>query len=123
MTNREFFNAISANETLSDEIRTHADERLAALDRQIAARKAAASSKPSKTALENAPLMEQVVEFLSQQPEPTPAAGIAAALDMTTAKVASLCKSLVAAGRVNKVEVKIPKKGKTNCYEVAEQDE
>lgn len=120
MTNREFFNAISANTTLSDDIRAHADERLAALDRQLAARKEKASSKPSKTALENAPLMDKVVEFLSAQSEPMPAADIAAALDMTTAKVASLCKALVAAERVEKVEVKIPKKGKTNCYAVAQ---
>ena len=60
MTNREFLTVV-ANAEVSAEVKEFALESLAKMD----ARNAKRSSKPSKTALANAPLKEAILAFRS----------------------------------------------------------
>lgn len=124
MTTREFLTAIATSEDIANiapELTEEAGVRIAKLDAANAARKAKASSKPSKTALENEPIKAAILAHLADMTEPLSAAELADALDITTAKAASLCGKMVKEGVLERTEVKIPKKGKTNKYSVAQQ--
>ena len=117
MTNREFLTAIASNTSLDSALTDFATEQIAKMDARNEARKA--SSKPSKTAIANEPIKASIMEFLSQQSEPTIACTIAEGVGISTAKASSLLRQLVESGKVVKSEVKIPKKGKTAAYAVA----
>lgn len=124
MTTREFLTAIATSEDIANiapELTEEAGVRIAKLDAANAARKAKASSKPSKTALENEPIKAAILAHLAEVTEPLSAAELGEALDITTAKAASLCGKMVKEGVLERTEVKIPKKGKTNKYSVAQQ--
>lgn len=90
MTNREFLNAVMAIENVSADVKAHAENEIAKLD----ARNAKRASQPSKTAVANAPLIEAVREYLATATEPKCSAEIAAALEMTSNKVAALLKNI-----------------------------
>lgn len=125
MTTREFLTAIATSEDIANiapELTEEAGVRIAKLDAANAARKAKASSKPSKTALENEPIKAAILAHLADMTEPLSAAELSEALDITTAKAASLCGKMVKEGVLERTEVKVPKKGKTNKYSVAEHD-
>lgn len=124
MTTREFLTAIATSEDIANiapELTEEAGVRIAKLDAANAARKAKASSKPSKTALENEPIKAAILAHLAEVTEPLSAAELGEALNITTAKAASLCGKMVKEGVLERTEVKIPKKGKTNKYSVAQQ--
>lgn len=124
MTTREFLTAIATSEDIANfapELTEEAGVRIAKLDAANAARKAKASSKPSKTALENEPIKAAILSHLANMTEPLSAAELAEALDITTAKAASLCGKMVKEGVLERTEVKVPKKGKTNKYSVVRQ--
>lgn len=111
MTNREFLNAIVANETLAEEIRTHAEAEIAKMDAANEKRK----NKVSKKAEENAPLIETIVnEILGT--EPVTASDVAATLGVSVQKASSLLRAIATAGNANVTEVKIPKKGTQKGY-------
>lgn len=104
MTNREFYNAI-INSEVSADLKAHAENEIAKLD----ARNAKRASTPSKTAVANAPLIEAVREYLASATEPMCSAEIAAALEMTSNKVAALLKNIeveVSEKHYNKRKVK-----------------
>ena len=111
MTNREFYNAI-ANGAMSDEIKAFANEAIVKLDERNAKR----SSKPSKTSIENAPIKESIMEFISNRHEFCIAGAIAEALEISTSKASALCRQLVADGKLVEKEVKVPKLGKRKAY-------
>ena len=110
MTTREFLTAI-VDANLSDELTQFATEGLAKLDKRNAAR----SSKPSKTAVANAPIKEAIVAFLDDHGQAI-AAEVATGVDITPPKASALCVQLVKEGRIGSVDVKIPKKGKVKAY-------
>ena len=111
MTNREFLNAIATNETLAEEIRTHAEAEIAKMDAANEKRK----NKVSKKAEENAPLIETIVnEILGT--EPVTASDVAATLGVSVQKASSLLRTIAAAGNANVTDVKIPKKGTQKGY-------
>lgn len=113
MTNREFFEAIvSAN--VSDELTVFAQEAIAKLDKRNASR----SSKPSKTAIANAPVKEAILAFLEEHGEAV-ASDVATACEISTQKASSLCRQLVEEEKVTSYEVKIPKRGKVKAYRLA----
>ena len=87
MTMREFFTAITSNE-ITDEVIEKAIAELEKLD----ARNEKRASKLSKTAEANVPLITKLEEYLEGK-EPMIASDIAAALEMTPNKVASLAKA------------------------------
>ena len=63
MTNREFYQTVATG-TINEEVITKANELIAKMDAQNAARR----EKVSKKALENAPLVEQVISMLGTEP-------------------------------------------------------
>lgn len=117
MTNREFLTNV-ANGTINDEIKAHAAEAIAKLDEANAKRKEkkAENAKPSKAALENAPLVDAAVEFLGT--ETKIAADIAVALGVSIPKANAVMKQAVAEGKVTVEKIKVPKKGEVNAYTV-----
>lgn len=113
MTNREFFNAI-INANLSDELTQFATDAIAKMDKRNAVR----SSKPSKTAIANAPIKAAILAFIADHPKAL-AADVATGVDITPAKASGLCVQLVKEGELTSEDIKIPKKGKVKGYTLA----
>jgi ribosomal protein S25 len=114
MTNREFLTAIASNTTIPAELVEYATDRLAKMDATNEARK----NKPSKTAIENAPLMEQIAtEILGT--EAVTASAVAETLGVSTQKASALLRALVADGRAVATEVKVAGKGAQKAYTLA----
>ena len=108
MTNREFYQTVATG-TINGEVITKANELIAKMDAQNAARR----EKVSKKALENAPLVEQVISMLGT--EPLTATDIAAALEVSPQKASALARIAVAQGAAASLDVKGPK-GKCKGY-------
>ena len=87
MTMRELLNAVIANE-ITDDVIEKATSELKKLDERNEKR----TSKPSKTAEANVPLIAKLEGYLKDK-KPMIASDIAAALEMTPNKVASLAKA------------------------------
>ena len=123
MTNREFYTAISANETLSEDIRNHATEQIAKLDATAEKRKGKVSAKDQAKRDENAALATRIAaEILGT--EPKTATDIAAALtemlgeEVKVQKASYLARLAVTNGLAAQTEVKIPSKGTQKAYTV-----
>ncbi len=121
MTNREFYTAIAANETLTEEIRNHATEQIAKLDATAEKRKGKVSAKDQEKRDANAALAARVAaEILTT--EAKTATDIAAALtemlgeEVKVQKASYLAREAVKLGLANATEVKIPKKGTQKAY-------
>lgn len=114
MTNREFLNAV-INAGVSDEVTDFAIASIEKMDKRNADR----SSKPSKKALENAPIKEAIVAFLGTNGEAI-AADIATGVAIKPAQASALCVQLVKDGRLTSRDFKVPKKGKVKAYSLAE---
>ena len=112
MTNREFFTAITESE-VSDELKDFAAAAIAKLDTRNKTR----ATKPSKTAIANAPIKEAIVAYLRENGQTT-AAALATALGITTAKASALATQLKKEGLVTTSTVKVKGKGKVNGYSV-----
>lgn len=113
MTNREFYTAISEGK-LTDEIKEFAVASLEKLD----ARNATRNSKPSKTQLENAPIKEALLKYLTENDGQFTEGDLGTALDITHNKAGALARQLVAEGKVASAEVKIAKVGKRKVYSI-----
>ena len=111
MTNREFLTAIASNETIAEDIKAYAVEKLAKLDATNEARK----NKPSKKATENAPIMGQIyAEVLGT--EAMTASAVAEAAGISVQKASALLRQLVADGKAIVEDIKMPKKGTVKAY-------
>ena len=111
MTNRDFLTAISNLENISEELKAEALARIEKIDATNEARK----NKPSKKALENAPIMEQIVnEVLGT--EAVTAGAVAEAVGISVQKASALLRALVAEGKATVTEVKVPKRGVQKAY-------
>lgn len=111
MTNREFLTAI-ANGTINDEVIAHATASIEKLDAANLARK----NKPSKKALENAPIIEQIVNEVLTVDTPMTAGQVAEAVGISTQKASALLRSIVAAGTAVATDVKLAGKGTCKAY-------
>ena len=107
MTRRDFFTAIMNTENLSDELRAFARTSLEKIDSTNAKR----AAKPSKTAVENAPLVAQAVELLGD--EPKTASDLVEPMGLKVQKVSALLRAAVKEGKAASHDVKI--KGKGTC--------
>lgn len=114
MTNREFFEAVRSNPTLSAELRDFAAAAIDKLDKRNSDRK----SHPSKTAIANEPIKTAIFDYLNKEGFVATAADVAANCDITTQKASALLRQLVESGVLKSAEVKIPKKGKVKAYSV-----
>lgn len=85
---------------------------------KIETRNAKRSSTPSKTAIENEPIKENIVNYLTEQNGSRVASVIAEAIGISTQKASALCRQLVDSDRLTVEEVKVPKKGKQKAYSV-----
>ena len=121
MTNREFYTAISANETLSEEIRNHATEQIAKLDATAEKRKGKVSAKDQEKRDANAAMAKHIAETILGTEAKT-ATDVAEALtaeageEVKVQKASYLCRLAVELGLANATEVKIPKKGTQKAY-------
>ena len=105
MTNREFFTAVIYSD-VAQELKDFATEGIAKLDKKNASR----SDKPTKAQIENAPLLAKILEVLSEE-TPMLSTDVALELGITTNKATGLLGTLYKEGKVDKVDVKVPKKG------------
>ena len=124
MTNREFYNAIIAeNATITAEMIEHATEALAKLDATAEKRKGKVSAKEQAKRDENAALAIKVAsEILGT--EAMTATDVAAAMnergwfeeEVKVQKVSYVCRKAVEMGLAVQTEVKIPKRGTNKAY-------
>ena len=112
MTNREFYTNI-ANGTITDVEKEFALAAIAKMDETNEKRK----NKPSKTAVENAPIIEALAAALTSDPQT--AADLAAAVGISTQKASSLLRQIVTAGVAVATDISVPKKGKCKGYFLA----
>ena len=123
MTNREFYTAIAANETLTEEIRNHATEQIAKLDATAEKRKGKVSAKDQAKRDENATMAAHIAETILTTEAKT-ATDVAAALtaeageEVKVQKASYLCRLAVDMGLANQTEVKIPTKGTQKAYTI-----
>ena len=115
MTNREFLNTIANAESLSDEIKAFANAEIAKMDKRNAKR----SSKPSKTAIANAPIKAAIIEAIGESETAMTAADLGVACEISTQKASALAVQLAKEGRLTAVEVKVKGKGKVKGYTLA----
>lgn len=114
MTQREFLTAVKDAE-VSEEIKAFAAHAIEKLDDTNKKRQ----EKASKKALENAPIMDQIVNDILTT-EPKTASDVAAALDVSVQKASALLRAIVAEGRATQTETKVPKKGTQKAYALAQ---
>lgn len=114
ITQRDFFKGIVEGAVITPEQAAYAADAIAKLDKRNEKRK----TTPSKTAIENAPIKEKIVEFLEGK-GPTPANAIGEGVGITTQKASALARQLVEVGELTVADVKIPKKGTVKAYALA----
>lgn len=110
MTRRDFYNAIVKTETLPQELRDFAAAAIEKLDATNAMR----AAKPSKTAIENTPLVAQIVEMLGD--EPKTATDLAEPMGIKVQKASALLRRAVAENKAAVCDVKIKGKGVQKGY-------
>lgn len=114
MTNREFYTAI-INGTINDEVVEVATAALAKMDAANEKRR----NTPSKKAVENQPLVDEIVNSILTS-EPKTASDVAAELGVSAQKASALLRSIVANGQATVSDIKVPKKGTQKAYTLAE---
>ena len=117
MTNREFYEAIKANEDISESLRKHAQDELAKID----ARNKSRASKPKKNQQENDSIKEKIEQLLSNCDEML-TTDIATAIGVSTQKITGLCVQLEKEDRITRKEVKVKGKGKCIQWGIAKQN-
>ena len=113
MTKRAFYETIANNETLTADVREYATNAIAKMDETLANR---SSKQKKKTAEENAPFVEKILEVLRTGPKTT--SEIAGLCEMNSQKVSPICRNLVEEGILSVADVKVPKKGMQKQYSI-----
>ena len=123
MTNREIYKNILAlidgeGEVDVMELRAATIDAIARLDATNEKRKAASALKAAKKQAEKEPIREALFAVMGNEDAPMTASMLieAAGLDIMPASVPSLMRPLVEAGRVAKVDMKVPGKGTQRGY-------
>lgn len=124
MTNREFYNLITAeNATITPDMVEHAQAQLAKLDATAEKRKGKVSAKDQAKRDENAAMAAHIAETILGTEAKT-ATDVAAVLTAETGeevkvqKASYLLRLAVELGLANATEVKIPKKGTQKAYTI-----
>ena len=116
MTNRELFTALLTVVEGNAELTAEVNKRLAELDRKNAQR---ADKQREKHEKENAPLVNAIMEYLTEHSNGALASEIAVSCDCSTAKASALCGGLVKDEILTVAEVKVPKVGVRKKYTLA----
>lgn len=109
MTKREMFEAI-VNGNLTDEVVTMAKNEIAKMDERNAKRR----EKPSKTAVANEPIKEEILKVLTDAP--MVASEVAERVGISTNKASALLRQI---DGLTVTEVKVKGKGKVKGYALA----
>lgn len=124
MTNREFYNLITAeNATITPDMVEHAQAQLAKLDATAEKRKGKVSAKDQAKRDENAAMAKHIAETILGTEAKT-ATDVAAMLtaeageEVKVQKASYLLRLAVELGLANATEVKIPKKGTQKAYTI-----
>lgn len=125
MTNREMYKNVLAlidgdgeNEVNVMELRAAVIDAIARMDATNEKRKAASALKAAEKQAEKEPIREALLAVMGDEDTPMTASMLieAAGLDIKPASIPSLMRPLVEAGRVAKVDMKIPGKGTQRGY-------
>lgn len=123
MTNREMYtNTINylrgADDVDTAELIAAFENALARMDATNEKRKAASALKAAEKQAEKEPIREALLAVMGDEDTPMTASMLieAAGLDIKPASIPSLMRPLVEAGRVAKVDMKIPGKGTQRGY-------
>ena len=123
MTNREMYtNTINylrgADDIDTAELIAAFENALARLDATNEKRKAASALKAAEKQAEKEPIREALLAVMGDEDTPMTASMLieAAGLDIKPASIPSLMRPLVEAGRVVKIDMKIPGKGTQRGY-------
>ena len=123
MTNRELYtNTINylrgADDVDTAELIAAFENALARMDATNEKRKAASALKAAEKQAEKEPIREALYAVMGDEDAPMTASMLieAAGLDIMPASVPSLMRPLVEAGRVAKVDMKVPGKGTQRGY-------
>lgn len=123
MTNREMYtNTINylrgADDVDTAELIAAFENALARMDATNEKRKAASALKAAEKQAEKEPIREALLAVMGGEDAPMTASMLieAAELDIKPASIPSLMRPLVEAGRVAKVDMKIPGKGTQRGY-------
>ena len=123
MTNREMYtNTINylrgADDVDTAELIAAFENALARMDATNEKRKAASALKAAEKQAEKEPIREALLAVMGNEDTPMTASMLieAAGLDIKPASIPSLMRPLVEAGRVVKVDMKIPGKGTQRGY-------
>ena len=123
MTNRELYNEMLnvLNGTKTDgwdELAENINSALARMDATNEKRKAASALKAAEKQAEKEPIREALFAVMGNEDAPMTASMLieAAGLDIMPASIPSLMRPLVEAGRVAKVDMKVPGKGTQRGY-------
>lgn len=116
MTNREFYTAIAAIDTLSEDLRNFASDAITKMDLTNERRKA----KPSKAAIANAPMVDKIVDtILSDKVMTASEVAVAYGEGIKVQKASNLLRTAVAQGRATVEDVKVKGKGIQKGYRKA----
>lgn len=113
MTNREFYTNI-ANGTITEAEKEFALAAIAKMDETNEKRKNKTSPKDAEKAAADAVVRENIFALLTADPQI--AADLGAQVGVSTPKATAELRKLVAEGRVEKCDVKVPKKGTCKGY-------
>ena len=113
MTNREFYTNI-ANGNVTEAEKEFALAAIAKMDETNEKRKNKTSPKEAEKAAADAVVRENIFALLTADPQT--AADLGAQVGVSTPKATAELRKLVADGRVEKTDIKVPKKGTCKGY-------
>lgn len=116
MTNREFYTAIMEAETVTEEMKDFAAAAIEKLDATNVKRTETAAKKRAEKDAEKEPIRAALLAALTDEPKTATMLIEETGLEIKPQSVPSLMKPLVEAGTVEKVDVKVPKKGTQRGY-------
>ena len=116
MTNREFYTAILANESINADIKAFAQNEIDKLDARNDKRK----NTQTKAQKENEGIMTAILDHLANGS--AVASDIGTALGISTQKASALCKLLVDSKKVTVEDIKVKNKGTVKQYTLVTSD-
>lgn len=113
---RGLFTAVAESD-LAEEFKARAAEEIAKIDAENQKRKEKNAAKRA----ENEPINEAIIAAIQGSDEPLTASAIREALDneYSVQKISSLCRALVADGRLVAGDLRVAKKGIQKAYAIA----
>jgi hypothetical protein len=114
MTNREFYSAIAAIESVPADLRAFAEDAIAKLDKRNDKRR----NTPTKAQVANEGVKSEILSAIEDGAHL--ASDIAAVVGVSTQKVSALCRQMVEGGQVSVSTIKVKGKGEVKYYTIAE---